>query len=94
MNKIAGASVSVVVPHARAGALTDALENDTRGSVSLAGGGDCRSPGGALPIYPATERGVTAGDRSPRTAQAPNSCANSTPAVPSRRGIFGGAPCH
>lgn len=85
--RIAGAFVSVVVPHARAGAMTVALENDTRGAASLSATGQ-DSADGAAPTHPATERGVTAGDRFPRTVQAPNSCANSAPAVPSRRGIF------
>lgn len=38
VNEIAGASVSVVVPHARAGAMTVALENDTRGAAAWAVG--------------------------------------------------------
>lgn len=76
--RIAGAFVSVVVPHARAGAMTVALENDTRGAAVWAEGfGPTQA---AAPTYPATERGVTAGDRFPRNAQAPNSCANLAPA--------------
>lgn len=38
VNEIAGASVSVVTPHARAEVSTDALENDTRGAAAWAEG--------------------------------------------------------
>ena len=89
MNTIAG-NVSVVGPHARAGVATAALENDTRGATDLAGGGACRSPGEVAPTNPATGRGAAAyALLSSLTAQAPNTCANLAPPVPSRRGLFG-----
>lgn len=51
----------------------DKSNNLGAGGVSLAGGGDCRSPGGALPTYPAAAswseaNHVSAGRRVPLDA--------------------------